>query len=191
MEYIELTSRNQYGHKNASTARTAAGVSVFISYQTIIAADINGTTFITSGAYSVTTGHHKTDARRYFNNVQEIELLPDALYALAAGEVSAAEIIKESQDRRNLLKELRNQEPDGTTIKDLKYKGTIQAYKPPEHKQYKNGNRDIIYHYKASFKNLPEVYYKVICKEQPVKIQTRTGPALYNKYSSKVQCIEA
>ena len=187
---IELITRTQYKNKNASTARTTGGINIFISYSTIIAAEAPGVTIITSGYYSNTTAHHKTDARRYFNNNQEIEATPEALYKYVSGEVTAEELQREASQRQELITALKANKNTGGIIEKLKVKGIITTRKAPETKNYKNGNRLEKYFYKVEFKYLPAVYYELNSKAIKYQIETRTGTAKTNKYINNVVNLE-
>ena len=179
---MQIESITRYKNKNAYYGRTAAGVEIFISYQTIIAASTAGVTFITSGYYSNTTAHHKTDARRYFNNPEIIEVTPAALYAIAAGDDDTR--IQAIQEHKNLLLILEyindeSQHPahlvNETYIKNTKF---ISEKRTP----YKNGNELITRTKRTTFKTIPNFNIVQRCRRISCKVKTRTGPANFQKY---------
>lgn len=191
--YIELTSRNQYKSKNASTARTAGGVNIFISYQTIIAAEAPGVTFITSGYYSNTTAHHKTDAARWFNNPEDIEVTPDTLYRYVSGEVTAEEIQQEQQIKTQLLQYL---EEDTNNKKaaynNLKIYDLLNLINSSETSSetipYKNGNYKNIKNYKTNFKYVSNFHFKITKHFKKVKIAAgANGPNSIGKSKDRTE----
>lgn len=165
---ISLINRTRYNYKNASTARTTGGVNIFISYQTIIAAEAPGVTFITSRNYSTTTAHHKTDARRWFNNSRVIEVTPEALYNYVDGSITAADIIKEQEKKDQLLELIKlNFNPRETAWRnDLPdYYSITQLLKELETgndaDKYKNGNSETRHYYRTRFKYVSNINFKI------------------------------
>jgi len=165
MQDIKIQTINQYKHKNAYIVNS----NLFLSYNTLIAASIDGVTYITSRTYSNTTSHHKTDALRYFNNQEVITVKPDTLYKLAAGyDPELLEVIQEEhQQRQDLLTALYNKDNTAKIITHLKYIRVIKARKEPETTPYKNGNSQTKYFYTANFQHQEPVYYEVNQKATP------------------------
>lgn len=184
----------------------APGPAAARSYNTIIGVytrTSNGSkVYLETGAsYSQTTASkHKPRAAAIaiYNGFQIIpEIKPDVLRDVYFyGKIPVDEVIKESQQRRQLVQELRNNDDTGTTIKDLKVKGTIKAAKKPESHQYKNGNHLEKYYYKTDFKYVYNVYYEVNQKSTKYTrpaFNSPTGPrpaATGNRITHKIVNIQ-
>lgn len=120
----------------------------------------------TSGVYSQTTAaKHKPRAARLaeyngYNIIKDIkpEILHDIYFY---NKYNIDEILKESQQRRELLEELKNNQETGRQLLALSKAGVIKARKLPETKQYKNGNRLVKYYYKTNFKYCSNIYWEV------------------------------
>lgn len=164
----------------------APGPAAARSYNTIIGVythDSSGSkVYLETGAsYSQTTASkHKPRAAAIasYNGFQIIpEIKPSVLFDLYHyNKIPVDEIIKEAEERRQLLQELHNNNDTGTTIKDLKVKGIIKAAKEPESTPYKNGNHLEKYHYKTDFKYVYNVYYEVNVKTTKYTRPSFNGP---------------
>lgn len=164
----------------------APGPAAARSYNTIIGVYTHDSTgckvyLETGAAYSQTTASkHKPRAAAIasYNGFEIIpEIKPEILRQVYFYEnIPVDEIIKESQQRRQLLQELRNNDTTGKTIKDLKVKGILKAAKKPESHQYKNGNHLDKYHYKTDFKYVYNIYYEVNQKSTRYTRPAFNGP---------------
>ena len=164
----------------------APGPAAARSYNTIIGVytrSSNGKkVYLETGAnYSQTTASkHKPRAAAIaiYNGFQIIpEIKPDTLREVYFNnKIPVDEIIKESETRRQLFQELHNNDNNGRTIKDLKYKGILKASREPESHQYKNGNHLEKYHYKTDFKYVYNIYYEVNQKSTKYTRPAFNGP---------------
>lgn len=147
----------------------------------------------TSGVYSTTTAaKHKPRAAAIaaYNNFKIIEgINPDVLHNLyfyPSTAPAVEEIIKESEERKQILQALYNNDYNNAVILHAKYSGRISAAREPQSKQYKNGNYQTKYYYKTNFKYIANIQYELNVKAIKYTVQTRTGPAVTNKYNSKI-----
>jgi hypothetical protein len=174
MQDIKINNVNQYRHKNAYIVNG----NIFLSYNTIIAASYNGVTFITSGYYSNTTAHHKTDAVRYFNNPEVIEVTPETLYKIAAGNQETRKAaISEEKTKQNLIKflsynlERRPAAYNGLKIYDLSQ--LINQDQTGEYtRPYKNGNYKTITEHRTGFKYVSNFNYKITRHYKKQKVRS-------------------
>ena len=152
----------------------------------------------TSGVYSTTTAakHKPRAASLAIDNGFKVVtgIRPDVLHDLYfyAGENQALiirEILQEVETRRQLLGQLRNNINSSFLITDLLVSDKITSRRPPESKQYKNGNRLVKYYYQTNFKYIANIQYEVNQKSIPYTVQTRTGTARTNKYKYDVVTI--
>ncbi|MBQ9011389.1 MAG: hypothetical protein IJ093_01940 [Bacilli bacterium] len=190
LNYIDYTQCDILGLNDDSSTAAAR------SYNTIIGVFTRDSTgekiyLETSGVYSTTTtSKHKPRAAAIatYNNYKIVpEVRPDVLHDLYFyNKYAADEIIKEAQERAAILEELKNQDINGASIKHAKYTGTIKASRNPETTTYKNGNQLVKYYYQTNFKYCSNIYYEVNQKATPYQVQTRTGPAVTNKYKNTI-----
>ena len=153
----------------------------------------------TAGSYSQTTAtKHKPRAAALaaYNNYKIIEnVRPETLhnlyyYADYNLYLLVEEILKESQQRNAIIKELQNNDETGRQILAAKKAGTIKARKKPESKDYKNGNRQTKYYYVVKFKYLAPVYYELNQKAIKRIVRTRNGEAVTHDYLYNIVNIE-
>ncbi len=163
---INISEITQYRNKNLYFSK-APGAAIAISYNTIIAASKEGITFITSGYYSNTTSHHKTDALRYFNNTDNIEVTPDTLYKIAAG-APILPIIQEEEFKRYLIKTIKT----GGIPNHIKTPEYVQKIKH-EKKDFKNGNKKYWNYYKTNFKYVSNINFKITIHDQTATKQKK------------------
>ena len=157
------------------------------SYNTIIGVytrDSTGTKIYleTSGSYSTTTAtKHKPRAASIaaYNNYHIVtDIKPEVLkivYYSKNPEI-VDNILKESQQRQELLNELKNNVNDSLLKTHLKVNGTIKADRTPEHKQYKNGNSQTKYYYRSNFQYCQQVTWQENKKHIKKVIPGYNGP---------------
>ena len=153
---INVRRIEQYRHKNAYIVNG----NIFLSYETVIAASINGITFLTAATYSNTTAHHKTDAVRYFNNETVIIVTPTALYKIAEYDTETkAAAIQETTDAELLTSHVLQQSKYNAIAEHEAFINNTE-FISSEIKDYKNGNSLNIRIYRTTFKNIPNFYIK-------------------------------
>ena len=170
---IELISINQYRNKKAYYGISTAGINVFLSYSTIIAANTAGVTFITSGYYSNTTAHHKTDAARLYGD-KVITARPETVQAIAAGNQAARlEAIQEHQDKETIKQYIKG---TGPAVEGLETLINNRVFISEEVTQYKNGNKLRVRTYKTTFKHLEN--FQVIERTRAIRkaLKPYNGP---------------
>lgn len=147
----------------------------------------------TAGSYSQTTaGKHKPRARRLaeYNNYKIIPEIKPAIIESVSDfyykNLNVDEIIKESQERRQILTALYNNEENAAAIKAAKLNGICKARRQPESTSYKNGNYLTKYFYIVEFKYLSSIYYELNSKAIKTQIETRTGTAWTNQYKNQI-----
>ena len=173
------------------------------SYNTIIGVYTEDSTgqkiyLNTAGVYSTTTAtKHKPRAAAIasYNNYKIIDnIKPEILHDLFFyNKYNVDDILKEYQERREILKELQDGNHSTGKILDAKYKSIITAArKPADPITYKNGNSKQIYYYKTNFKYFSNIYYKVTVRTTKTRHKGyygRTGykPEFYStEYKHKV-----
>lgn len=171
-----------------------------VSYNTPIAANVDGVTFITENYYSNTTAHHKTDIKREFNNSQVIEVnqetIKDFYYFLTYGEYTSAQnlaaaVQEEAAIKQDLITYVKeyNGNPKKAAWKNLK----VNAYKLhnddtfkliiDESTTYKNGNVLNVRKYRTNFNYVSNLTFKISHRTRKIKatakaaITTGTAPA--------------
>lgn len=180
---IDYTSCDIIGLRNESSQAAAR------SYNTIIGVYTRDSTgnkiyLETAGSYSTTTAtKHKPRARSLaaYNNYEIIpDIKPEVLHnQYFNNKYYIDEILKESQQRQQLIKQLKDGITTSFLITDLKTKGIIKAARNPETRNYKNGNSETKYYYIVNFKYHAPIYYNVIIKHIKTIIpgyNSRTGP---------------
>ena len=142
--------------------------------------------------YSVTTAgkhHPRAEAIAIYNGYHVINnVRPDVLYNVYFHPSTAPavdEIINEAEERRQIIKELRANDPEGAAIIHAKVTGTIKTKKVETH-QYKNGNNLDKYYCTTNFKFVSNITYEVNIKSTPYRVRTRTGTATTHKYNSQI-----
>jgi len=163
-----LESIQQVNNKNLYICKTTAGVTIAVSYNTVIAAKgPEGILFLTSYSYSNTTAHHKTEASRILGG-EVVEVTPEALYKIAAGdETTAARAIVEDGIKSQIIEAI--QEDNRPELQDQRTKGNITPAKQPSKTTYKNGNSCTVYHYKTTFKYVDNIYYHRRTRQTSIK----------------------
>ena len=188
---ITINNLRRIRTTNASTATTAAGVNIGISYSTIIAAEKNGVSFYTENYYSNTTAHHKSDILRIFNNAQNVEVTQTALTAIAAGDIKPDQVLEELKIKKQLQKFIKlnldynaaawNNSIDIYFISNLI--NNLPAVEESK-KEYKNGSTRTIKTKKTTFKYVSNFYFKITTHKKliTVKAAARAGaPIVKNK----------
>lgn len=180
LKTIDYTQCDILENENQAAAR---------SYNTIIGVYTRTSTgqqvyLETAGSYSQTTASkHKPRAAAIaaYNNYKIIEdIKPEILFnQYFYNKYCIDEILQESQQRQELIKQLKDGKTSSFLINNLKVNGTITAARDPKTKNYKNGNHQTKYYYKVNFKYSAPVYYEVITKHIETIIpgyNSSTGP---------------
>ena len=151
-----------------------------VSYNTPIAANVDGTTFITENYYSNTTAHHKTDIIRAFNNYNVIEVnqetIKDFYYFLTYGEYSsaqnlAAEIKKEEILKNEIITTIETGREQAIFFKNKNiYSFIKKGYRNKT--PYKNGNFKEVQHFQTNFKYVSNIRFKETTRGIKSKIRT-------------------
>ena len=167
-----------------------------VSYNTPIAASVNGITFVTENYYSNTTAHHKSDVIRRFNNNRFIEVKQEVINNLytaltssdyTAAAAIAAAAIQEEKEKDNLINYLKlNCNDRNAAYKGVNIYAARQQLKNPSYhkrKDFKNGNYKTTDSGYSNFQQVSDIYYRITThykKVRALSLPTGTAKASYH-----------